>query len=1584
MSTNTIIASLVSRSRQSLRSGSYFVSARWTVLLTLCLGLLAVPAGANTLIWNGGAGNGSWNNSANWFGAGIPANGDSLVFQGAVGLVTSNNIASLTLNQIRFLAGGFDIKGNAFTLTNSIMATNAVGNNTIENSLTLTTADVTVAVTDSLQLSGNVGGAVGLIKTGPGSLTYAGSANAYAGTTRVNGGTLLLQCGALNAAFGGPLIISDGSASATVKLLYDQEIPNGQPITINGLGVLDLNNLDEDISGSLTLNNGGSVNVGTAPLTLVAPSTITVTGGGSIYGTGTLQLGAGPCVMNVASGSLIVSTSMQGAAAITKTGGGNLYLYGTNTYTGLTTVSQGWLWAENAAALGGTSSGTVVTNGATLVLDGGIVITNEALTLAGLGANSSWGALDVENGINTWTGPVTVSANTTLDAWVAGSELHIAGPISGAGGLELFGSGSHYFEGSAANTYAGTTTVDAPAKLLLNKPGFDYAIPANLVISGSVKLLKVNQIANASDVTVNVGGLLDIAAAYEGIDALSGGGNVSLSGGYLVLGYGNSSSTFTGLISGGNDLQKEGSGTITLSGNNSYTGNTTINSGGLIINGVQPQSSVTVNSGTTLGGAGTVGLVTLNAGAITTGTAQLQMTGDIYVTASASVSPIISGNIKMYGNTITVDNGAVVRDLQIPAKVSDNGSGFKVVSGATTGAFVNLTGSNSFTGPLTVSGLTVTAETPWALGSTSGGTTVTNSGELFLFSCSITNESVTLAAGTTFTAQNPCSWYGPVVLAGNATINNFSSPGMFDIVGPISGIGNLTSVGSTNRFSGAAANTYVGTTTVSSGQLVLNKSGGNIAVPGNLVINSAATARLAASAQTVNTADVLVNGGGTFDFSIFNTYMNTLRGTGTVNFGIGGWIYIGLNNGTSQFDGSFTGTGYAPGWTVGKTGSGTFTMNGNSTYTAGLTEITGGKLVVNGSQPLIPVLIDGGATLGGTGTVGAITANGSIAPGNSPGILNSSNVTFGATGNLTVELTGPAPGSAYDQLNVTGTATLASAALTVVPAFTTPATIGQKFTILNNDAAEACSGIFSGLAEGATLTTGGYKFTISYIGGTGNDVVLTLTSLPGAVASVAVTSGDGSHSIDPNECNSLNLVITNQTGTPMTGINASLSAATPGVFISQPASTYANIAGGGKGTNVTPFQISTLPSFVCGTDISLQLTVNSSLGSFTMNYVVPTGSTAVTPLRYDNNVATAIPDVGTALSTNVVSGFGSMLKKVAVSLWLTHPIDSDLSLSLIAPDGTTVPLVAATGGGANFGSGSADANRTTFDDAAATAIAAGSPPFVGTFRPQGNLANYIGNATPNGNWRLQMTDGFGGSLGTLRNWSLFLYPVACGDGGGQCDLCPNISFSTATGPSTPFQNGYVNPNSVASVCGVAKACPGIAGGSYPADNFTFHNGRTDACITVTLENTNTSFGMVVAAYSGSYNPTNVDRCASYLADAGFVVGAGYGSATRSFSFNVASNATFVVNVLAGSYGPYKLTVYGGDCSPALNITALPGNQARLSWPTWAGGYKLEAQPSLSQTNWTFTTNEPIVTSLKYSVTNSASGATNRFYRLHKP
>jgi len=68
---------------------------------------------------------------------------------------------------------------------------------------------------------------------------------------------------------------------------------------------------------------------------------------------------------------------------------------------------------------------------------------------------------------------------------------------------------------------------------------------------------------------------------------------------------------------------------------------------------------------------------------------------------------------------------------------------------------------------------------------------------------------------------------------------------------------------------GSTANTYAGLTTVSSGTLVLSKSYAVHSVPGNLAINNGSTARLASSEQTSYTADILVDGGGLFDFFNF-------------------------------------------------------------------------------------------------------------------------------------------------------------------------------------------------------------------------------------------------------------------------------------------------------------------------------------------------------------------------------------------------------------------------------------------------------------------------------------------------------------------------------------------------------------------------------------------------------------------------------------------------------------------------------------------------------------------------------------------
>ncbi len=86
-------------------------------------------------------------------------------------------------------------------------------------------------------------------------------------------------------------------------------------------------------------------------------------------------------------------------------------------------------------------------------------------------------------------------------------------------------------------------------------------------------------------------------------------------------------------------------------------------------------------------------------------------------------------------------------------------------------------------------------------------------------------------------------------------------------------------------------------------------------------------------------------------------------------------------------------------------------------------------------------------------------------------------------------LNGTTAGAGYDQLSVTGTVNLAGATLNVNLAFT-PA-LGSAFMLIQNDGKDAVLGTFAGLPEGATLMLNGMTFQISYVGGTGNDVVLT-------------------------------------------------------------------------------------------------------------------------------------------------------------------------------------------------------------------------------------------------------------------------------------------------------------------------------------------------------------------------------------------------------------------------------------------------------------------------------------------------------------
>ena len=139
------------------------------------------------------------------------------------------------------------------------------------------------------------------------------------------------------------------------------------------------------------------------------------------------------------------------------------------------------------------------------------------------------------------------------------------------------------------------------------------------------------------------------------------------------------------------------------------------------------------------------------------------------------------------------------------------------------------------------------------------------------------------------------------------------------------------------------------------------------------------------------------------------------------------------------------------------------------------------------------VQVASGATLRGTGRVDAIVAQtgSTVAPGLSPGLLSTGALSLHPGSRYFVELQGPTAGAGYDQVRVAGSVELNDAQLTLIvgPALSP---FGQ-FMVIDNDGTDLVAGTFAGLPEGATIVAGaenGREFTISYIGGDGNDVVL--------------------------------------------------------------------------------------------------------------------------------------------------------------------------------------------------------------------------------------------------------------------------------------------------------------------------------------------------------------------------------------------------------------------------------------------------------------------------------------------------------------
>ena len=122
----------------------------------------------------------------------------------------------------------------------------------------------------------------------------------------------------------------------------------------------------------------------------------------------------------------------------------------------------------------------------------------------------------------------------------------------------------------------------------------------------------------------------------------------------------------------------------------------------------------------------------------------------------------------------------------------------------------------------------------------------------------------------------------------------------------------------------------------------------------------------------------------------------------------------------------------------------------------------------------------------------------------------------------------------------------------------------------------------------------------------------------------------GNGIVEPNECNAVNIPITNNGNADATAVSAVLSTSTPGVTISQPNSGYPNINQGATQTNTTPFMMSTTNAVACGTNIALTLTVNYTGGGSpaVFNFTIPVGQTANANYTFTSTTGT-IPAGGT-------------------------------------------------------------------------------------------------------------------------------------------------------------------------------------------------------------------------------------------------------------------------------------------------------------------------------------------------------------------